>query len=133
MSVGTRARPAIAATLCAWMWLAPAPAVAAPPAATLHEMDQLIEALGHSGCEFQRNGRWYDGERAMKHLRRKQGWLLKRDLLQSSEQFIERAGTESSMSGRAYEVRCPGEDVVPSATWLNEALRQLRARTSPSR
>ncbi|GAB3331503.1 DUF5329 family protein [Marilutibacter aestuarii] len=96
-------------------------------------MEQLIDALGGSGCEFERNGRWYDGARAATHLRRKQAWLLERDLISSSEQFIERAGTQSSMSGRAYQVRCPGREAMPSARWLNEALESLRARTSPSR
>ena len=115
------------------MWLVSGFASAAPPVETVREMEQLVAALGDSGCEFQRNGRWYDSDRAMKHLRRKQVWLLERDMVQSSEQFIERAGTKSSMSGRAYKVRCPGEESVPSALWLNEALEALRARTSPSR
>ncbi len=109
------------------------PASAEPPPETLREMDRLVDALRDSNCEFQRNGRWYDGGRAATHLRRKQAWLIERDLISSSEQFIERAGTRSSLSGRAYQVRCPGTEPMPSARWLNEALESLRARTSPSR
>ncbi|MBB1060728.1 DUF5329 domain-containing protein [Lysobacter spongiae] len=109
------------------------PVSAEPPPETVREMEGLIDALRDSGCEFQRNGRWYDGGRAATHLRRKQAWLLERDLISSSEQFIERAGSRSSLTGRPYQVRCPGADPMPSARWLNETLESLRARTSPSR
>jgi hypothetical protein len=104
------------------------PAAAAPPPRAAREIDGLIGALGASGCEFQRNGSWYPAKKAQEHLRRKYDWLRKRDMVASAEQFIERAGTQSSLSGRAYEVRCPGRPVVSSAQWLRARLLELRRR-----
>lgn len=106
--------------------LLPLSALAGPPPAAAREIDRLIAALGNSGCEFQRNGNWYPAEKAQEHLRRKYDWLRERDKVATAEQFIALAGTQSSMSGRAYEVRCPGRPVVSSAEWLRARLRELR-------
>lgn len=104
-------------------------AVAADPA---REIGDLIGALGHSGCEFERNGSWHDAQRAQAHLQRKYEWLRKRDLAGPAEQFIDRAASRSSVSGKPYRVRCPGKPVVDSATWFRGVLQRLRAN-DPSR
>jgi len=101
-------------------------ASAEPPLQAQREIAQLIDALGSSGCEFQRNGKWYPAGEARTHLQRKYDYLRKRDLVASAEQFIERAGTQSSMSGKAYAVRCPGQGTMPSAQWLGARLSGLR-------
>jgi hypothetical protein len=106
--------------------------VAAPSPVAEREIDQLITALGTSGCEFQRNGSWHSAAKAQAHLRKKYAWLRKRDLVHTAEQFIELAGSKSSLTGRAYEVRCSGRPVVASAVWLRARLAQIR-RTAPSR
>ncbi|MDI9239592.1 DUF5329 domain-containing protein [Lysobacter sp. LF1] len=106
--------------------LLPVVSLAAPPAKARHEIDRLIALLGSSGCEFQRNGRWYPAGEARVHLQRKYDYLLKRDLVDSAEEFIERAGSQSSMSGKAYSVRCPGKPTVPSAQWLGARLSEIR-------
>ena len=107
----------------ALLWL---PANAAPPPAAAREIDRLIAALGASGCEFQRNGSWYPAAKAQEHLRRKYDWLRERDKVATAEQFIALAGTQSSMSGRAYQVRCAGHAVEPSAHWLRARLLEMR-------
>ncbi|MCF7223113.1 DUF5329 domain-containing protein [Marilutibacter chinensis] len=122
----------IAALACVAM-LAPLPAAAALSPASAAEIERLIAVLGASGCQFQRNGRWYGPERAQSHLRRKLDWLVERDMIASAEQFIVRAGTQSSISGRAYQVRCPGKEAEPSASWLQRALDAIRKRTPSSR
>ena len=43
----------------------------------------------------------------------------------SAEDFIERAATQSSFSGRPYLVNCGGNE-RPSADWLKEELHLLR-------
>ncbi|GAB3383530.1 YfeK family protein [Lysobacter fragariae] len=106
---------------------------AAPPPQATREIEQLITALGESGCEFQRNGHWYPATKAGDHLRRKYDWLRERDMIHGAEEFIDSAGTRSSMSGRAYQVRCPGRPVEPSASWLRARLAELRRRTPASR
>ncbi|HZX78043.1 DUF5329 domain-containing protein [Lysobacter sp.] len=102
------------------------PARSEPPPQAQREIEQLIQALGASGCHFQRNGKWYPAADAQAHLRRKYDYLRKRDLVASAEQFIERAGTESSMSGKPYQVRCAGQAAVSSADWLRARLSAIR-------
>src|SRR5688572_5848139 len=106
-------------------------APAAPPAQADREIDRLITALGQSGCQFQRNGSWYDASAAQAHLRKKYAWLVKRDMVDSAEQFIERAGSQSSISGKPYQVRCAGRPPVTSASWLNARLAEIRRTPTP--
>ena len=103
------------------------PADAAPSAATQREINGLMQALENSGCRFQRNGSWYDAVAARGHLQRKYDYLLKRDLVDSSEQFIERAASRSSMSGKAYKVSCNGVPEQDASAWFLQQLRRLRA------
>ena len=109
------------------------PAFAAPPPRAAAEIQQLIAALGSSGCDFERNGRWYPSAKAQEHLQRKYDWLRERGKAATAEQFIELAGTRSSMSGRAYRVRCKGRPVVGSAQWLGDRLREMRRHDAPAR
>lgn len=114
--------PALALALLAGLATAQAPA----PSAT-REIEGLFAALAASGCEFQRNGRWYDATRATKHLRRKFDWLRERDLVPDAESFIARAATGSSLSGTPYRVKCGEAAPRASADWFGEQLRQVRA------
>lgn len=107
------------------------PALAALPAQAEREIDRLITALSQSGCQFQRNGSWYDASDAQAHLRKKYAWLVKRDMVDSAEQFIERAGSQSSISGKPYQVRCGGRPAVTSASWLNTRLAEIRRTPTP--
>jgi len=61
------------------------------------EIDHLLGYLERSGCEFNRNGAWYDAA-------------------------IGRTESESSVSGKAYQVRCAGAASVPSGVWLESEL-----------
>lgn len=123
-----RARLACAVLLAATMVLAAAlPARAAPSPQAQREIDALIAGLGASGCAFERNGRWYDAKTAQAHLQKKYDYLRKRDMADTAELFIERAASESSMSGKAYRVRCAGKAAEPSAQWFRQRLQALRA------
>ena len=44
----------------------------------------------------------------------------------TSEDFITRAATESSMSHKPYQVRCAGKEAEPSASWLKAELSRYR-------
>jgi hypothetical protein len=101
-------------------------ATAAPPQATRQEIAGLFSTLEHSGCRFARNGTWYDAAKARDHLQRKYDYLLRRDAIHRSEDFIAFAATKSSMTGRAYLVQCPGKPVVESGAWFRSALAMLR-------
>ena len=103
------------------------PAVAAPPAAVQTEIDYLLTSVEKSGCEFYRNGRWYGPGKAESHLRQKYDWLVTRDRIHSTEEFIELAATSSSLSGKPYKVRCGSAESVASSEWLGNLLRAYRS------
>lgn len=121
-------KPTAAALLLA---ILPPLSQAAPPLAARLEIAHLIGYLTASGCSFQRNGSWHDAAEAAKHLQRKYDYLLKRDLVATGEDFIARAASESSLSGKPYQVRCGGNAPVASAAWLKAELVQYRAARPP--
>ena len=97
-----------------------------PATATSREITSLFTTLQASGCEFNRNGSWYNATKASEHLKRKYDYLVKKNLVDSTESFIARAATESSMSGKAYQVRCPGKAAVDSKAWFQDQLLNYR-------
>lgn len=111
-------------------WLIQPLAVAGAQPAPQAEIANLIAGLGSSGCAFERNGSWYDAARAQAHLQKKYDYLRKRGLADTTEHFIERAASSSSLSGKPYHVRCPGQPAQPSADWFRQKLRTLRAAGS---
>ncbi len=107
-------------------------ALAGPGQQARQEIAQLMDGLSNSQCEFQRNGKWYGRVDARAHLQRKYDYLLKRDLVDTAEQFIERAASKSSLSGRAYRVRCPGQPEQEAGAWFLARLKSLRGSGAPS-
>ncbi|MCG2591731.1 DUF5329 domain-containing protein [Ramlibacter sp. XY19] len=108
--------------------LASCAALAGPtPAPVRAEIDVLLARLQASGCQFNRNGSWYDGAEARSHLLRKLDALEGRGTVQNTEQFIQLAASGSSMSGKPYLVRCTGAAAVESRQWLTEQLAQVRS------
>jgi hypothetical protein len=106
------------------------PANAAPPTMVQTEVNHLLGFVGGSGCEFYRNGIGYDSTRAQAHLRMKYQWLAARDQVKTAEDFIEKAATRSSLSGKAYTVRCGNGKAIMSNLWLRDEL--IRYRTPGS-
>ncbi|WP_315388388.1 YfeK family protein [uncultured Stenotrophomonas sp.] len=103
-------------------------ATAAPSESARREIASLIGALDGSTCRFQRNGSWHDAAEAREHLQRKYDYLLKKDKVDTAEQFIERAASRSSMSGKPYRIACPGQPEQSAASWFGARLQALRAR-----
>ncbi|MEN6584723.1 MAG: DUF5329 domain-containing protein [Sulfuricella sp.] len=99
---------------------------AEPPLNVQIEVNFLLGYVEGSGCEFYRNGTWSDSKAAQTHLRDKYKYLMARNLVNSTEDFIERAATESSFTGQPYAVRCPGGAIVPSNQWLRYELVRFR-------
>lgn len=102
-------------------------AMAHPPPSVHVEVDSLLRAVEHSECEFGRNGTWHDSKAAGEHMRGKYDYLVARDQIRTSEDFIERVGTKSSLSGQPYQVRCKGAAPLASNQWLRSKLALLRA------
>jgi len=99
---------------------------AEPPTKVQAEVNFLLGYVEGSGCDFYRNGSWHDSKAAQGHLRDKYNYLAARGLINTTEEFIDRAATSSSLSGLAYEVRCPGGAAVTSSKWLREELARVR-------
>ncbi len=97
-----------------------------PPAAAASEIAYLFGFLERSGCEFNRNGHWYDAAAAKAHLQHKYDLVSGTGTITTAETFIERVATKSSLSGQAYAVRCGSEESRPVDGWLREALAAHR-------
>jgi len=102
---------------------------AAPDETTEKEISHLLSHLGSSGCQFSRNGTWYDSTRAVSHLNRKYEYLLTKNMISSTESFIELAASESSSSKKPYLVKCGAEPETVSATWFRDELARYRSKT----
>lgn len=106
--------------------LVAAPLAAASPAEAEREITALIDGLRDSPCRFERNGRWYDGEKAAAHLRRKYDYARERGKAGSAEDFIELAASRSSFTGRPYRVQCGEQAAMESGAWFLARLALLR-------
>ncbi len=91
------------------------------------EVGFLLGYVEGSGCDFYRNGSRYDSKAAQVHLRDKYNYLVARNQVGTTEDFIERAATESSFTGQPYIVKCnEGKTTFTSNQWLSEELARLR-------
>jgi len=117
---------AVLATIVGLLVLSP---LAAQPVRTAQtEINYLLDFVEISGCEFYRNGSWYDSVQAQAHLRKKYDYLSARGRIVTAEDFIEKAASESSLSGLPYEIRCGGEcTTIATSEWLLAVLARYRA------
>ena len=99
---------------------------AKPPDSAQIEINYLLGFIEVSGCQFYRNGSWYDSKKAQAHLRSKYEALASRNLINSAEDFIDRGASESSISGKPYEIRCGECTSVNTGPWLHDVLARYR-------
>lgn len=99
--------------------------VAADATDTEAEIEYLLSSLGSSECTFVRNGKRHDAEEAEDHLRMKH--RRGKRYVTTTETFIERLASQSSMSKKPYYVECPDNEPVPSGDWLMQRLNEFRA------
>jgi len=100
------------------------------PEAQKPEVKHLLEYLKNSGCQMERNGSKHDAREAVEHIQKKYDYY--KDDIKTTEDFIERSASHSSLSSRAYKVLCPGEDARPTADWLKEELERYRKEQKDS-
>jgi hypothetical protein len=114
-------------------WLLLGSVLAAPPATVQAEIGYLLQHVEESGCDFNRNGIWYGGKRARAHLTLKYQYLVDHDQINTTNDFIDRAASKSSMTGISYQIRCNGGAPVDSSRWLLDALAAYRqSKPSPA-
>lgn len=120
-------KPIFRCFICALLSSATVVAGATPlPAPARAEVDALLAALSSSGCEFNRNGSWYQGAEAKVHLLKKLAYIEERGDIQTAEQFIDLAASKSSVTGHAYQVKCPDSGAIDSKSWLTFRLKLVR-------
>ena len=105
----------------------PLPATAraeSPPMTLTQQIESLIQFIRDSPCTFIRNGTEYDGATAADHVRQKYEYLRDRDRIRTVDDFIDLTATKSALSGKPYQIRCPGQAVLPAADWLRAELRK---------
>ncbi len=100
------------------------PAIPAPLAAG--EVEHLLRYVGASPCSFQRNSTWHTATQAEEHLRAKQRWLTAAPTGISAEDFIEKAATQSAVTGAPYQVRCGDGTPTLVSIWLTAELARFR-------
>lgn len=92
------------------------------------EVEHLLEFVEITECQFERNGKKYDGEKASKHIKRKYKHF--RDEITNTEEFIEYSATFSTRSGKPYLVYCSDNNPIESSVWLLEELARFREQSS---
>ena len=90
-------------------------------------IDFLLRTVETSnGITFIRNGKAHDAADAASHLRRKLDYAGER--IQTAEQFIKHAASESSQTGRNYKVRLGDGTTLDAATYFAQKLREFDVR-----
>lgn len=88
------------------------------------EIEYLLTAVGDSGCAFLRNGAKHRSDDAEAHLRLK--YQRGRRYASTTEAFIERLASASSITRRPYLIACEGAEPVPTGDWLTVRLQEYR-------
>jgi len=96
-------------------------------ASTSDEIEHLLSFVAASGCIFERNGNQYDSVEAREHIQRKYNHI--KDRVNTTEDFIRYAASESSMSGKKYNATCNGQTIT-SGDWLTKELERYRQQSS---
>ena len=105
-----------------------APFAGAEPSAIAHqEIDYLLGFIGNSNCEFKRNGAWNSAQAAESHVRGKYDVLRKFGMIDTTNDFIDKAATQSYFSGIPYEIKCGAGSPMSSKLWLSNELARIRA------
>jgi hypothetical protein len=87
------------------------------------EISYLLSFVAESECTFNRNGTEHEPVAASKHLHKKYDYARSR--ISTSEQFISRIASKSSITRKAYTVRCKGQE-IKTGQWLTDALTAYR-------
>jgi hypothetical protein len=89
------------------------------------EIEYLLTTIGSSECTFIRNGERHDAQDAEAHLRMK--YRRGKRYAPTSDQFIERLASKSSLSKKPYYIECESEERMAFGQWLMQRLNEYRA------
>jgi hypothetical protein len=90
------------------------------------KIEALISHLENlKDASFVRNGKDYDAQSAAQFLRKK--WNSQQSEINSATDFIAKAATVSSTSGKPYMIRLKGTPETPCGPYLTTQLRNIEA------
>ena len=95
-------------------------------ASTQDEINHLLSAVASTNCQYERNGTFYSGKEAIKHINKKYAYYA--NDIDSAEDFIKYSATKSKMSGNHYKIHCNNSAPVKSQEWLLKALNDYRQK-----
>ncbi len=95
------------------------------------EIDYLLNTVGSSDCTFIRNGKRHNAQDAEAHLRMK--YRRGKRYAPTSEKFIERLASKSSLSNKPYYIECESEERMAFGQWLMQRLSEYRASPDDGR
>jgi len=90
----------------------------------LQSINHLLTYVEESNCVFIRNGKEYTSKEAARHMKSK--YDSSRISIRTPEEFIEKAGSKSIISGQRYWVQCADHSPIPTAEWLAQELINYR-------
>ena len=94
------------------------------PAAEKEKIEVLIKHVeGLTDAKFVRNGQEYDAKTAARFMRGK--WDANDDEIKTAKDFIEKAASESSTTGKPYLIRFKDGKEVKSREYLLAELKKL--------
>lgn len=94
------------------------------PAQEKAKIEALLAHLGNlSDATFVRNGSGYDAKTAAKFLRKK--WEANEDDIKTANDFIAKAASVSSTTGKPYLIRLKDAPEMPCADYLTAQLKKL--------
>ena len=94
------------------------------PAEQRAEVDYLIHRISDTPCALERNGQRGTNAEAVSHIKRKYEHFLAR--IHKTEDFIDLAASRSEVTGRPYQLVCPGKASVTGHDWLYGELAAYR-------
>ena len=89
------------------------------------EINHLLSYIAQSDCTYIRNGKNYTAMEAHDHIARKYESVKRR--IKTSEAFIQKIASSSSLSGKPYLIRCEEEEQTTEG-WLYIELENYRKR-----
>jgi len=105
-------------------------ASAKPPMTETQKIEALIDSVQHAkGAVFIRNGSEYSADQAVHHLRMK--WDSAGSRIKTAQDFIKYCASESSFSGKKYQIRFADGKVENSEDFFNEQLKKMSPEPSP--
>ncbi len=93
------------------------------------EIEHLLSYIEQSGCQFCRNGTWYDDTKKVRqHVELKYSYFMKKGQINSTEDFIKWSASKSEMSGIPYLVKSGNQSPMLLSQWLLDELERYRKK-----